>query len=222
MGAEDSRHRRVTSIGILLRRLLSLDYVIEHTGLPWMPTEAEKVRAFQALGIERRPLPVRVYRGAAGATRHYFPLKFPIALELGRAVFVFVDAGYGTAVALRSWGTGHRRLWEILREQGRTIEVVAIAREHQALRRAEKVLGRWAGHFGRGGSVNDPLAGREIARIEQAIRKGNVRVLDEYGDLQGALKRIVELKKLARKGSHRTIIEGFSTWRTKRVGGRGF
>ena len=88
--------------------------------------------------------------------------------------------------------------------------------------RAERVLGRWAGNFGRGGSVDDPLAGREIARIEQAILKGNVGVLDEYGDLQGALKRIVELKKLTRKGSNKTIIEGFSTWWSRRVSRRGF
>ena len=60
---------------MLLRRLLSLDYVLEHTGLPWLPTEPEKVGAFEALGIERRLLPSRLYRGAAGNTRRYFPLK---------------------------------------------------------------------------------------------------------------------------------------------------
>ena len=51
LGTEDIRHRRVASPKILLRRLLSLDYVIEHIGLPWLPTEAEKVRAFEALGM---------------------------------------------------------------------------------------------------------------------------------------------------------------------------
>ncbi len=81
---------------ILFRRLLSLDYVIEHTSLPWLPTEAEKVRVFEALGIERRHLPLRVYRGAVGETWHYFPLKLPIALEPSRAVFVFIDPGYDT------------------------------------------------------------------------------------------------------------------------------
>ena len=30
----------------ILRRLLVLDYVLEHPGLPWLPTETEKVRAF--------------------------------------------------------------------------------------------------------------------------------------------------------------------------------
>ena len=75
LGAEHIRHRRTASPGVLMRRLLSLDYVIEHTGLPWLPTEHEKVGAFEALGIEPALLPVRVYRGATGTTRHYFPLK---------------------------------------------------------------------------------------------------------------------------------------------------
>ena len=59
-----------------MRRLLSLDYVLEHPDLPWLPTESEKVGAFEALGIERRILPSRLYRGAAGNTRRYFPLKY--------------------------------------------------------------------------------------------------------------------------------------------------
>ena len=85
LGAEDIRHRRTASDEVLLRRLLSLDYVLEHTGLSWLPTEPEKVGAFEALGIERRILPSRLYRGAAGNTRRYFPLKLPVALEAERA-----------------------------------------------------------------------------------------------------------------------------------------
>ena len=76
LGAEDIRHRRIASAEVLLRRLLSLDYVIGHTGLPWLPTEPEKVGAFEGLGLDRRVLPVRVYRGVGGETRRYFPLKY--------------------------------------------------------------------------------------------------------------------------------------------------
>ena len=75
LGAEDIRHRRSASEVVLMRRLLSLDYVLEHPDLPWLPTESEKVGAFEALGIERRILPSRLYRGAAGNTWRYFPLK---------------------------------------------------------------------------------------------------------------------------------------------------
>ena len=61
LGTEDIRHRRVASTAILLRRLLALDYVLEHPGLPWLPTESEKLGAFEALGIEPRHLPLRVW-----------------------------------------------------------------------------------------------------------------------------------------------------------------
>ena len=128
LGAEDIRHRRTASTEVLMRRLLSLDYVIGHTDLPWLPTEPEKVGAFEALGISRSLLPVRVYRGAGGGTRRYFPLKLPVALDSRLAVFVYADPGRGTSTALRSWRDAHRRLWEALREQGRSVEVVGVAR----------------------------------------------------------------------------------------------
>ena len=46
--------------------MLSIDYVLEHPHLPWLPTEAEQVSAFEALSIERRILRQLVYRGALG------------------------------------------------------------------------------------------------------------------------------------------------------------
>ena len=46
LGTEDTRRRRMASAEILLRCLLVLDYVLEHPGLPWLPTEPEKVCAF--------------------------------------------------------------------------------------------------------------------------------------------------------------------------------
>ena len=129
------------------------------------------------MGIERRYLPLRVYRGAGGGIRHYFQLKLPVALERDRAVFVFVDPGYDTDTALRCWGAAHHGLWRALREWGRKVEVVASAREIKALVRAEKVLGRWAKNFHLPAAAHDPVSGEEIAKIEQVILKGSVQVL---------------------------------------------
>ena len=86
LGTEPIRHRRNASPEVLMRRLLSLDYVIEHPSMPWLTTEAERVAAFESLGIERGLLPVRVYQGAVGNTRRYFPIKLPVALDNARAV----------------------------------------------------------------------------------------------------------------------------------------
>ena len=51
----------------------------------------------------------------------------------------------------------------------------------------------------------------------QAIRQGDERLLKEaYGDLQGGLKRIVELKEKAREQAGRKLIRCGTTWQTVR------
>jgi len=114
LGAGDHRRRRITSPEVIMRRLLALDFVLEHPRLPWLPTEADRVAVFEALGIERGLLPQRVYRGALGGLRRYFPLGLPIALDTERAVFVYAEPGHDTATALRSWGAKHGDLWKAL------------------------------------------------------------------------------------------------------------
>ena len=220
LGAEDIRHRRDASEEVLLRRLLSLDYVLEHPDLPWLPTEPEKVGAFEALGIERRVLPIRVYRGAAGNTRRYFPQKLPVALEAGRAVFVYADPGHETSKALRSWGAAHHGLWKALKARCRSVEIVAVVRTVRELQRARTILENWVG--ARASDPSGPFdqaGGREIARIERAILEGDDRTLDEYGDLQAGLERIVELKELRRISRSRAAIDCFATWRSTRLPG---
>ena len=226
LGAEHIRHRRTASADVLMRRPLSLDYVIEHSGLPWLPTEPEKVAAFEALGIERELLPSRLYRGAAGDTRRYFPLKLPVALDAERALFVYVDPGHDTTTALRSWGEAHLGLWRALSERGRSIEVVAVVRTVRELQRALTILEGWTNTSTASGPSAAPepdsAARREIVRIEQAIRAKDERVLKEYGDLQACLKRIVELNDVHRSSSPGTMIHGFATWRSRRLPGGGF
>ena len=217
--AEHVRHRKTASEEVLMRRLLSLDYVIEHTELPWLPTEPEKVAAFEALAIERAALPVRVYRGADRRTRRYFPVKLPVALDAERAVFVYADPGHGTATALRSWGAAHRRLWRALGERGRAVEVVVVARRHRETRRARKVMRGWAEDSGLGDSGPGP--GEEIARIERAIRGSDDALVEQLGGLQGCLLRIVELKNTRRSASPTGTISGFAAWRSSRFPGGG-
>ena len=203
---------------MLLRRLLSLDYVLEHPGLPSLPTEPEKLGAFEALDIERQVLPVRVYRGAARDTRRYFPLKLLIAIEAERAVFVFVDPGYQSTKALRSWGGRHRGIWKVLRKRCRAVGVVVVVQ----LQRARTILENWV-HArtsdSSGPSESYEAARREIARIERVIVEGDDRNLDEYGDLQAGIERIVELEEFRRISSSRAPIDCFTTWRSTRLPG---
>ena len=39
---------------VVMRRLLSLDFVLEHPGMNWLPAEAEKVEFFEKLGLPLR------------------------------------------------------------------------------------------------------------------------------------------------------------------------
>ncbi|MXZ59990.1 MAG: hypothetical protein F4Z12_03905, partial [Acidobacteria bacterium] len=59
---ENNRHRRSGSPDLVMRRLLSLDYVLEHQDLAWLPTEPEKVSYFRRLGVPVAALPRREYR----------------------------------------------------------------------------------------------------------------------------------------------------------------
>ncbi len=90
LGVENLRHRRAVTADVTMRRLLSLDYIPEHPELAWLPTEPEKVRCFETLGLDLRMLPRRIYRGAVGKQRRYFALKLPIAVDSETATFGFV------------------------------------------------------------------------------------------------------------------------------------
>ena len=96
LGIPDVRHRRAkdATTQVLMRRLLSLDYLIERPTLGWLPTEADKVQRFEALGIDRGTFPYRMY-GPHGKPQipRYFAFKLPIAVDEQMATFVYVDRG---------------------------------------------------------------------------------------------------------------------------------
>ena len=215
------RRRRIASRDVLMRRLLSLDYVLEHHHLPWLLTEAEKVAAFEAVGIKRRILPQRIYRGAAGNIRRHFHLGLPLALDAEHAVFVYVDPGHETATALRAWGAAHRELWGMLRDRGFKIEVVAVARGWEETSRADTVLGNWARDLRP--TEHDAEIGREIEWIEDVLRSGDKNLIREVcGDVRSGLVRLVELRNRAHRESGRGLLYRVNAWQSERLLGRLF
>ena len=54
LGVEDIRHRRNASKPVVMRRLLSLDFVLEHPGMNWLPAEPEKVEFFEKIGLSKK------------------------------------------------------------------------------------------------------------------------------------------------------------------------
>ena len=108
-----------------MRRVLSLDYIIERPTLGWLPTEDEKVQRFEALGIDRAVLPCR-YGTSEKAQPRYFAHKLPIAVDEKAATFVYVASGQTTASELRTWGAEHAPLWAALRALSFAMHVVAV------------------------------------------------------------------------------------------------
>ena len=126
LGIPDVRHRRskaATRI-VLMRRLLSLDYLIERPTFGWLPTEGDKVQRFEALGLDRRTFPYRL-SGPSGKpqTPRYFAFKLPIAVDDQAATFVYVDPGQTTDSELRAWGVAHAPLWAALRARTFAVHV---------------------------------------------------------------------------------------------------
>ena len=219
LGIENVRHRRVAPVNVLMRRLLSLDYILEYPDLAWLPTEPEKVRCFEALGLDLQMLPHRVYKEAVGKQKCYFALKLPIAVDSETATFAYVDPGNETDGGFRSWGITHGRLWGALREKGIRVRVVAIATEYQPIIRFEGVLRAWAARpprrQGRKMTVKE-----EIELLAQAIGNLDEAVMARYGGLNPALRYYVELQKLpAAKVGDGVKIDDYTTFRASRFAG---
>ena len=148
LGIENDRHRRNASPEVTMRRLLSLDYVLEHRGLDWLPTEPEKRAYFQRLGISLTVLPHRVHRGpfTDRPTRRYFPLDLPIAGSGTTTTFVYADPGGRRRLQsdrLRAWVTAHAALWEALRDDGGAVHIVAVTRTEDAAVANAAILETW-------------------------------------------------------------------------------
>ena len=228
LGAEDLRHRRTASDEVLLRRLLSLDYVLEHTGLSWLPDRAGEGRRVRG-ARHRAPDPALA---ALPGSRRQHPALFPAQaagragrrarrVRLRRSRTRYHD---GATLVGRS---AHRGLWKALGER------VPIRRGR----------GRRPHREGAAAGPDDPRElDQHIYSIRPLRRSGtrqcgpprdrpnraghpqakDDRVLKEYGDLQACLKRIVELNDLHRSSTPGTMIHGFATWRSRRLPGGGF
>ena len=169
LGVENIRHRRPASKPVVMRRLLSLDFVLEHPGMNWLPAEPEKVEFFQKLGLPLRLIPRRIYYGVAGNQKRYFALKLPLAVDPETVTFAYVDPGHQTDSELYSWGAAHGPLWEALRKKGRQVLVLGIAVENTVLDRTARVLEAWAAADP--GTSDEGLTPRqEIKAIEDAMK----------------------------------------------------
>ena len=209
LGLTNVRHRREASIEVMRRRLLSLDFVLDHPDLPWLATEQEKVACFEQLGINPELLPKRIYYGRANGRVRYFHIKMPVAVEQDRAVFTYIDPGMGTRSELDSWGAAHSNLWHKLRESGRRVEVSAVAWEQHLLDRAERVLTSW-----RGQTISD--AEKEILTLQLAVDNADWETLEPHGGLDAAMRKIHQFEQQNPNFNGPGMIDDFRLWGSSR------
>ena len=216
LGVENIRHRRKANRSVVMRRLLSLDFVLEHPGLPWLPTEGEKVEFIEGLGVHSNLIPRRIYYGAVRAQKRYFALKLPVAGGDKTVTFAYVDPGHVTAVELHSWGAAHGPLWDAIRAKRRRVEVIAIGAELDTVLRADRMLQLWAA--AEPGKVIEGLTiKQEISAIREALHSDDEKFITQYGGMQGAVERYKELMTLPEvKLAKGVSIDGYSTFRATR------
>ena len=216
LGIENIRHRRKATVSVLRRRLLSLDFVLEHPGMNWLPTEGEKVEFIEGLGVHSNLIPRRIYYGAVRAEKRYFALKLPVAGGDKIVTFAYVDPGHATAVELHSWGAAHGPLWDAIRAKGRRVEVIAIGAELAMVLRADRVLQLWSA--AEPGKVATGLTVKqEISAISDAIDNRDMEFLAQYGGMGEAGKRYMALRKLPEAELAKGVsIDDYSTFRATR------
>ena len=214
------RHRRTATPVVLFRRLLSLDYVLEHADLPWLATEQEKVAYFTARGIEANLLPQRLYGGAI-RTRHYFPLKLPIAGGDHSATFVYADPGRVTRRELRRWANTHRALWSHLRATGTAVHVAAVTRTAAAQRDYSRRLETWLAQPP-GKAAVPPEDNETLTSIEAAPLNGDSRGLAKWGGSGAANRIAVQMRRrYAEADAPRATIDSYSTHHSRHLAPKG-
>ncbi len=216
LGVENIRHRRKANRSVVMRRLLSLDFVLEHPGMNWLPTEGEKVEFIEGLGVHSNLIPRRIYYGAVRAQKRYFALKLPVAGGDKTVTFAYVDPGHSTAGELHSWGVAHGPLWDAIRAKGRRVEVIAIGAELDAVLRADRMLQLWAAP--EPGKVIEGLTVKqEISAIKEALHSDNLEFMSQYGGINQAAERYKELLMLPEAEVVKGVsIDDYSTYRATR------
>ena len=224
LGVENIRHRRKASKPVLIRRLLSLDFVLQHPAMNWLPAEPEKVEFFEKLGLPLRLLPRRIYYGVAANQKRYFALKLPLAVDPETITFVYVDPGNQTDSELHSWGAVHGPLWDALRTKGRQVRVIGIGVENATVDRTARVLQAWAA--AKPGTPDEGLtAKQEIKAIQDAMIQNNTEFFIPYGGQGPAMKRAAALINMppepgANGATGGVSIDDYSTWRAVRFADR--
>ena len=142
-------------------------------------------------------------------------------MAIKTVTFAYVDPGRVSTGELNSWGAAHGPLWDAIRAKGRRVEVIAVGAELDMVLRADRI----ATAFGRRRKPGKVIEGltikQEISAIREALLgddQGHEEFMSQYGGLQGAADRYMELLKLpeAAELPKGVSIDDYSTYRATR------
>lgn len=218
IGADNIRHRRLASWPLMFRRLLALDYVLDHPQRPWLPTETEKVACFDQLGIKRTNLPRRVWNNTTGHTVRLFANKHPIAVDprLKQAHFIYTDSDEKSPQGVRSWRNEHDALWSDLHRFGFQLHIVHASFNPRLEESVSRVFSSWMN--APRSTVSSVEIEAELALVHQAIEADDETALKVYGGFNGALQASAALKDRLRKQTTAVAYNAsYSTWLSERI-----
>ena len=218
IGADNIRHRRETELPITFRRLLSLDFVLDHPQLPWLPTEEEKVACFDRLGIERSHLPRRVWGNASGHTVRLFANKHPIAVDPRgkQAWFVYADSQEDSPQGVCSWRTEHAALWSDLYRLGFRLHIVHASFNTRLEKSVSRVFTNWK-HQPHS-TVSRAEIEADLERVKQALQSDEEAALKVYGGFNGAMRAAAALHdRLEKHSRSASFAASYSTWLSERI-----
>ena len=217
--ADNIRHRRMASWPLMFRRLLALDYVLDHPQLPWLPTESEKVACFDQLEINRANLPRRVWHGATGQTVRLFGNKHPIAVDprSKQTHFIYTDSEEKSPQGVRSWRNEHAALWSDLHRLGFHLHIVHASFNPRLEESVSRVFSSWMNVPQ--SSISSAEIEAELTLVHQAIESDDESALQVYGGFNGALRASAALKdRLRKQTTAATYSATYSTWLSERIG----
>ena len=132
IGETDNRHRKPTTLGRAVERLMLLDAVLAEPGRTWLATEWEKVSYFTlSHRIARRQLPMLSFRADDAETDRYFPDKLPIAADRAGDIFLYLVTR-DLPIDFRAFLERHAELFRALPRW--TVRVLVPRHKTQAIR----------------------------------------------------------------------------------------
>ena len=218
LGADNIRYRRLASLPLMFRRLLSLDYVLAHPDHHWLPTETEKVACFDHLAINHADLPHRTWDNATGQTVRFFANKHPIAVDARskQTHFVYTDSDEKSPHGVRSWHTEHTPLWTALHRLGFAIHIVHASFNPRLNSSVSRVFSSWKNQPQSSVSLSEIET--ELARVQQAIQYDDEAALKRYGGFNQALRASAALKqRLEKHASFQPFTASYATWLSDRI-----